>query len=208
MEIIIGSELKQPILLDLNVDYCVGKRVERILTKSEEERLLDACDRVQNSNLRASVTIALNTGMRKSEIYGLQWNCVDTTSRIVQVLNAKSEAGERRIPMNESVHKIFVDLEKKRTNDFVFPSSRKAGDRLRDEKKGFAKAVRLAKIPHIRFHDLRHTFATRLVHAGVDLVTLQHLLGHSKITVTSRYAHPLADDKMAAVKRLDLAGVR
>jgi site-specific recombinase XerD len=110
--------------------------------------------------------------------------------------------------MNESVYKVFLELEKKKTSEFVFPSFRKVGDRLQDQKKGFAKAVRLAKIPHIRFHDLRHTFATGLVRAGVDLVTVQYLLGHSKIRTTSRYAHSLADDKMSAVKRLDFAGVR
>src|SRR5713226_1161812 len=68
---------------------------------------------------------------------------------------------------------------------------------------GFAKAVRLAKTPHIRFHDLRHTFAMRLVHAGVDLVTVKTLLGHTKITTTARYAHCLFDDKMSAVMRLE-----
>ena len=63
-------------------------------------------------------------------------------------------------------------------------------------------------VPHLRFHDLRQTFATRLVRAGVDLVAVQHLMGHSTIAMTTRYAHSLADDKMAAVRRLDFAGVR
>ena len=71
-----------------------------------------------------------------------------------------------------------------------------------------ALAVPLAKIPHIRFHDLRHTFATGLVRSGVDIVTVQKLLGHSNITTTSRYAHSGADAKMEAVKRLDFVGVR
>ena len=60
--------------------------------------------------------------------------------------------------------------------------------------------MQLAGIQNIRFHDTRHTFATRLVRAGVDIVSVQHLLGHSKITMTARYAHSLADVKMAAVR--------
>ena len=76
-----------------------------------------------------------------------------------------------------------------------------------DLKKGFKKAVQLAGIPHIRFHDMRHCFATRLIRAGVDIITVQKLLGHSKITMTERYAHSLADVKMAAVSKLDLAAV-
>lgn len=79
--------------------------------------------------------------------------------------------------------------------------------RVLDLKKGFKKAVQLAGIPHIRFHDLRHSFATRLIHAGVDIITVQKLLGHSKIAMTERYAHSLADVKMAAVTKLDLAGL-
>ncbi len=85
----------------------------------------------------------------------------------------------------------------------MFPSPRGADARIRDHKKGFWKGIELAGIDHIRFHDLRHTFATRLVRAGVDLITVQHLLGHAKITMTARYAHALADAKMGAVRKLE-----
>ena len=87
--------------------------------------------------------------------------------------------------MNEATFELLSDLCEKRKSEFVFPSTRKIGRQLLDPKVGFMKAVRLAGIPHIRFHDLRHTFATRLVRTGVDLVTIQHLLGHSKITTTT-----------------------
>lgn len=75
-----------------------------------------------------------------------------------------------------------------------------------DHKVGFAKAVRLAGIPHIRFHDLRHTFATRILRAGVDLATVQELLGHTRITTTALYAHSLSGDTINAVMRLDKSG--
>ena len=109
--------------------------------------------------------------------------------------------------MNATVHSLLSDLAKRATSPLVFPSNRKPGEKLLDLKKGFKKALQLAGIPHIRFHDMRHSFATRLIRAGVDIITAQKLLGHSKITMTERYAHSLADVKMAAVRKLDLADV-
>ena len=186
----------------------VPDRVERILTKEEEARLLAACSHVHAPLLRTSILIALNTGMRKGEIHGLRWEHLDLPNRLITVLNGKTDESHRRIPMNDVVFELLSSLWHVRKGDFVFPSPRKKNERFRDPKVGFMKAVRLAKIPHIRFHDLRHTFATRLVRSGVDIITVQKLLGHSNITTTSRYAHSSADAKMAAVKGLDFAGVR
>ena len=101
-------------------------------------------------------------------------------------------------------------------------SCEKTADTLRVRVKGFADtekstvvAVRghpqvvnlpLAGVPAIRCQDIRPTFATRLVRADVDNFSIQHLLGHSKTTMTACYAHSLADVKMSAVCKLDLAG--
>jgi site-specific recombinase XerD len=67
----------------------------------------------------------------------------------------------------------------------------------------FERAVRQAGIQDFTFHDLRHTFASRLVMAGVDLPTVQKLLGHKEITMTLRYAHLSNDHMQAAVKKLE-----
>jgi integrase len=180
---------------------------ERILSKEEEQRLLATCDCVRAPYLRPIVTLALNTGMRKGEILSLQWVQIDLANRLIHVYNGKTARSDRRIPMNDTVFEVLANLSQCRKSDFVFPSHRKPGDRFRDPKVGFMKAIRLAGITKFRFHDLRHSFATRLLRLGTDLVTIQHLLGHATITMTARYAHSLADDKIAAVRRLDFAGV-
>jgi integrase len=188
----------------------VPKRDERVLSADEEIQLLAACDRVRSRLLRPLVVLALNTGLRRGELFGLEWSRADLDQRTIRIINAKSKAGNRVIPMNTTVHTLLSDLAKRTTSPLVFPSNRKPGEKLLDVKKGFKKAVQLAGIQPIRFHDLRHSFATRLIRAGVDIITVQKLLGHSKVTMTERYTHSLADVKMAAVNKLDsldLAGV-
>ncbi len=181
----------------------VLKKPERILAAKEEAKLLDACKKVRGWYLEATVLLAIHTGMRKGELLSLTWSQVDFAARTIRILNGKSRNAERRIPMNDTVFQVLSDLYASRSDELIFPSSRNPGHRVRDHKKGFAKALKEAGIQHLRFHDLRHTFATRLVRAGVDLITLQHLLGHSNIGMTARYAHCLEDDKIAAVRRLD-----
>jgi integrase len=182
----------------------VPRRLERILELDEETRLLAACDRVRSRFLRTVVLLALNTGMRRGELLSLQWPQIDISRRKIRILNAKTDSGERTIPMNSTVHGLLADLQRSKTSELVFPSNRKAGERILDLKKGFKKAVLVAKLQrHLRFHDLRHTFATRLVQAGVDIITVQHLLGHARISMTARYAHSPNASRIAAVERLD-----
>jgi integrase len=176
---------------------------ERVLQQHEEIRLLEACNRVRAPHLRPIIVLALNTGMRKGEILSLRWRQLDLASRLIHVQNGKTIKSDRRIPMNDVVFDTILALRKDRPDSLVFPSPRKNGQRFVDLKTAFRSAVGLSGIDHLRFHDLRHSFASRLVRTGADLITVQHLLGHAKITMTARYAHPLADDKIAAVRRLD-----
>jgi site-specific recombinase XerD len=88
-----------------------------------------------------------------------------------------------------------------RKNDFVF-YNHETGKPFVDLKAGFALACRKAGIYDVSWHTLRHTFASRLLDRGVDIVTVQQLLGHSTVTVTMRYSHTNLDSKKAAVAKL------
>jgi integrase len=89
-----------------------------------------------------------------------------------------------------------------RKNEVVFYNA-EIGKPFVDLKAGFALACRRAGISGVTWHTLRHTFASRLVNRGVDIVTVQELLGHSTVTVTMRYTHTNLDSKRAAIEKLD-----
>ena len=133
----------------------VPKMVERVLAEEEEPKLLQACERVRAPYLQPIVVLGLNTGMRKGEILSLQWSQVDMANRLIHIQNAKTEYGERRIPMNDTVFGLLSKLQKDGHVELIFPSHRKNGEKFRDLKTAFRKAVRLSGIRHIRFHDLR-----------------------------------------------------
>jgi integrase len=182
----------------------VPQSLERILDIDEESRLLAACDQIRSKVLRPAIILALNTGMRRGELLSLTWDQIDFKHNVLRIMNAKSHSGIRSIPLNKMAREVLTDLNQQKTSSYVFPSNRKKDSKLRDLKKGFRRAVTLADLDaNLRFHDLRHTFATRLVQAGVDIITVQHLLGHAKITMTARYAHSPDASRIAAVKQLD-----
>jgi excisionase family DNA binding protein len=169
---------------------------ERVLTADEETRLLAHC----LPHLRPIVVFALNTGMRRGEILGLRWDQIDSAGKIVRVTRTKG-GRDRIVPLNEAAAAVIKAQRLKATGSYVFPSPKgKAFMRTVDH--SFWRACRLAKIVGLRFHDLRHTFATRLIRQGVDIVTVQALLGHYAVTMTQRYTHTGADEKRRAVEAL------
>jgi len=165
----------------------------RVLSENEMNRLLEEC----SPWLRSIVFTALNTGMRMGEILGLEWRHVDLDLGIITVERSKSKEF-RNIPLNEGMMELLRTLPRK--SSYVFPNEE--GKMFNNIHKGFYAAVRRAGLPHTRFHDLRHTFASQLVMNGVDLVTVKELLGHREITTTMRYAHLNVQHKQKAVEKL------
>ena len=152
--------------------------------------------------LMPMVLVALNTGMRRGELFSLDWQSVNLERAMVTVTagNAKSRKA-RHIPLNAESHDVLTRWGKQRgRKGLVFPSPE--GGRLTNINKSWDGIVTDAELSDFRFHDLRHDFASKLVMAGVDLNTVRELLGHADIAMTLRYAH-LAPDKLAdAVARI------
>ncbi len=171
----------------------------RFLTEDEESRLLACC----GPQLKPLVITALHTGFRASELRSLTWGDIDFRRRVITVRASYAKNGESRsVPMNEVLTTTLkaVKLQGAR-GECVFCS--RDGTPYRSFRSAFERAVRQAGIADFTFHDLRHTFASRLVMAGVDLPTVKELLGHKDITMTLRYAHLSSDHKQAAVKKLE-----
>jgi len=164
---------------------------ERILTPAEEKRLMDAAV----PHLRPFLAIALNTGMRRGEILNLRWPQVDFRSRLVHVIKTK-RAKNRIVPMNRTLYETLKALRAEASgSDKVYE--------WKHVQKAYEKARKNAELVGLRLHDLRHTFATRLIQAGVDVFTVQRILGHSTITMTMRYVHSFEPEMRAAVEKLD-----
>lgn len=159
---------------------------ERWLDYDEEERLLKACPKW----LKEIVIFALNTGMRQGEILNLTWKDVDFFRNVVVVYQGKTSQ-KKTIPLIPTILEILKEKAKIRyfKNNLVFPSQNGTMITSSNLGRAFRFALKKAKIDDFRFHDLRHTFATRLVQAGVDLYIIQKLLGHRDPRMVQRYAH-------------------
>jgi integrase len=149
------------------------------------------------------VTLALNTGMRKSEVLTLQWENVHLREAYLELPDQKS--GERAtIPLNEAAIAVLKAIPRRIDTPYVFPG-RVPGQPFWDLKKQFEKAVKAARLEGVTLHTLRHTAASHLVMAGVDLATVKEILRHKSISMTLRYAHLSPDHKKSAVEALSKA---
>ncbi len=170
---------------------------ERILTPEEIQRLLAEC----KGHLKPIVQIALNTAMRLREILYLKWGNVDFNRNIIVVPKTNTKNKKvKKVPMNGLVIETLQGVGRK--SEYVFCDP-KTGEPYHSIKTTFSKALKRAGLEGVRFHDLRHTAASMMVESGVDLRTVQEILGVSSIAMVMRYTHPTAEGKMNAVKALE-----
>jgi len=162
---------------------------ERVLTLDEEERLISSSP----PYLKPIIKTALNTGMRKSEIISLKWSNIDFDYNIITIEATNSKSKRiKRIPINSLLRKVLFE-QKLRTgfSDYVFVNSNGVPYKKQNSLKTcFELARKKANVEDLRFHDLRHTAATRMVEVGGNIVAVSKILGHADLRTTMRYAHP------------------
>ena len=158
----------------------------RWLTVEEEARLLAASPHW----LQEMLLFALHTGMRQSEILNLQWPQVDLTRRTLMILEQKN-GGQDTLPLNATAIEMLQARARVRSirTAHVFFNHRGHRWDARNLLRAFYVARRKAGIQGVRFHDLRHTFASRLVQAGVDLYTVQRLGRWKCLKMVQHYGH-------------------
>jgi integrase len=147
--------------------------------------------------------VAIHTGMRRGEQFKLQWTNVNFHTGVLTI--PRSKHGEaRHIPMNEQVIEVLRNLPSRLKSPYVFLS--RAGKTPLNANNFITRVwnplLQEAGIEDFHWHDCRHTFASRPIMAGVDLRTVQELLGHKTITMTLRYAHLSPTHQREAVQRL------
>jgi integrase len=134
--------------------------------------------------------------MRQGEILNLKWQEINLGKKTILV--SKSKNGEKRsIPMSNTLCETLRTVRVRDISGRIFPIA------IRSLRVAFEKTLKKAEIENFHFHDLRHTFATRLVQNGVDLYKVKELLGHKTLAMTTRYAHHYTESLRASVEVLD-----
>ncbi len=157
------------------------RKRDRVLSPDERQRLLDVARDV-DPILHALIVLALTTGGRQGEILGLTWREVDLDGQRVRFLRTKN--GEpRSVPLPEPALVVLRKLAKVRHMD------RSVFGGIKFPLQSWRRVLRRAKIEDLRYHDLRHSYATALAEAGATLSELRHALGHKTLSQVLRYQH-------------------
>jgi integrase len=176
----------------------------RFMDDDEERRIRQAIPGGEKGRFIAAFDLSIHTGMRSSEQFSLRWNQITPVDggRFLVSLPKTKNGGSRHIPLNAEAMAALQILTEFRTSDTspVFPG--RSGVAVKGSRGWFKQAVERAGVQSYTWHCHRHTFASRLVMAGVDLRTVGELLGHRSPAMTYRYAHLAPAHTLNAVDRL------
>jgi integrase len=186
----------------------------RFLTEEEASNLLESCRKARNKNLYYYILMLLHTGMRASEAAGLYWRQINFKQRVIYLSDTKNK-DPRWVPLTkELVAELSTlrELTEGRDEKLVFLNEGQLqSDRVKARpgikfREAFDAAKKRAGLPDIHMHDLRHTAASHLIMAGVDIRTLADILGHRTLQMVQRYTHLLHGHKLEAIDKIGKLG--
>lgn len=164
----------------------------RRLTGDEEQRLLDGCDAGKIPFLRTLVILAIETGMRRGEILGLEWADISHNRRVITLTMTKNGSG-REVPLSQRAFDALMAWKAQVAVDqsTVFLMSPGALEQT------WRRVLVRAGIKNLRFHDLRHEGVSRLFERGLNMIEVSSISGHRELRMLKRYTHLSADDLVA-----------
>jgi len=171
----------------------------RVLTFDEQAKYLAAATPM----LRDIAVLMLVTGMRPEEVYRIQPENVHLAESYLFNPFGKTKAAKRRIRLTASAKSVLTRRLTKCDGPYLFPHASDPNQPIPKINNAHDRAVRDSKVARFRLYDCRHTFATRAVEAGIDPVTLAAVLGHSKINMVMRYAHPTQEHQTKAMEKME-----
>ncbi|ABM61116.1 site-specific integrase [Halorhodospira halophila] len=165
----------------------IDNKIENYLTREEVNRMLEAARRRNHPHIYSIIRMAVLTGARKAEILSARFEDFDLDNKIWNIPKGKN--GSRKVILAEKAVQMVKELPKQEGTDLLFPQP--GTDKpYQCIQKPFKAVLRDSGIDEsVRFHDLRHSYASLLVQGGVNIYEVKELLGHSQITTTMRYAH-------------------
>ncbi len=205
-----GLPVDNPVTDVARPKICNGRT--RFLTNEEVQKLLEVAKESRNRKLYPYLLLMIHTGMRPSEAAGLKWEDVDLDARLIELRITKTDM--RYVPLTEMTGNVLRSMQpqdsEKETHIFLPLESLKS-PQVRNLpylyfKRSFNTVRKKAGLEDIHLHDLRHTAASHLLMAGVDIRTLAEILGHKSLQMVHRYTHLLNDHKLKAVDRINSLG--
>lgn len=212
-------------MFDVRVPHSDKPYQVQILDKDVQRRLVQAIH-LDLSCKSVGILVSLYTGLRIGEVCGLKWSDFDFENRLlsvrrtVQRVYRKSLAGDgaskvvvstpksrmsrREVPIANMLHPVLLKMRSENQAAYLVSGTEKCCE-VRTFREFFMRFLSRHGIPSVRFHALRHTFATRCIEAGGDCKTVSELLGHATVNLTlNLYVHPQMEQKRSCVERLEM----
>lgn len=208
---------------DIKFPTVRDKQEVEVLTIANQKRLLDHVR--ENFTFRnLGILLCLSTGMRIGEVCALTWQDIDLAKRVVKVSKTieriyivdggqrhtevivstpKTQNSRREIPLSPELYKLLVPLMKVVNRSFYILTNDRQPTEPRTYRNYYTRLLKQLDIPVIKFHGLRHSFATRCIESHCDYKTVSVILGHANIgTTLDLYVHPNLEQKQKCINRM------